>query len=564
MAEQSLARILVDRRLVTDDQMQSALEEQARSGRPLAEILVEQQVITAERLLEVVAAQTGMGTVDLDRQTIPPEVLARVPAAMARLHTLVPVAFDRNVLTVALGDPTNLLGLDELRVALGCQIKGVVAAESQVREAIQRHYGAEQASLGDAIQAVGKTLSATGGEGTMAAADASHLRELATQAPVVHLLNALLLDAVTKRASDVHFEPFEHEFKIRYRIDGSCVEIAQPPKTLSLAVTSRLKVMANLDVAESRLPQDGRILLHVEGRQVDLRVSTLPTVFGESVVLRVLDKGQVQLSLDQLGMPPKLREQLEQLITLPNGILLVTGPTGSGKTTTLYSCLRQLNRTDAKVITTEDPVEYDIAGLIQVPVNLKIKLDFATCLRAILRQDPDIIMVGEIRDGETAQTAVQASLTGHLVLSTLHTNDAPGAITRLIDMGVEPFLLVSTLRAVLAQRLVRKICTDCREPHAPTEEERHELGLGAAVPCFRGRGCARCYQSGYRGRLGLYEYFPMSEALCPLVLDRVSVDELRRVARDEGMRTLREDGLEKIEQGITTVEEILKETQAYA
>ena len=506
--------------------------------------------------------------VDLEGQTIPQDVLQRVPAAMARLHTLVPVAFERNTLTVALADPDDLGALDDLRAALGCQVKTVAAPEAQVRAAVAKYYGGAQESLGDAITALGRALPQLGGQGTVAAADASHLRELATQAPVVHLLNLLLLEAVTTRASDVHFEPFEQEFKIRFRIDGSCVDIAQPPKSLSLAITSRIKVMANLDVAESRLPQDGRILLHVEGRQVDLRVSTLPTIFGESIVLRVLDKEQVQLSLDQLGMPEALRERLERIITMPNGIVLVTGPTGSGKTTTLYSCLRQINRTDVKVITTEDPVEYDIPGLVQVPVNPKIKLDFAACLRSILRQDPDIIMVGEIRDGETAQISVQASLTGHLVFSTLHTNDAPGAITRLIDMGVEPFLIVSTLRAVLAQRLVRQICADCREPYTLTPEERRELGLegkaSSKLTCFRGRGCATCYNNGYRGRVGLYEFFQMSEALRPLVLEHASVDELRRVARTEGMRTLREDGLDKIAQGVTTIDEVLKETQAYA
>ena len=396
--------------------------------------------------------------------------------------------------------------------------------------------------------------------------DSAQLVELASQAPVMRLVDSVLLEAVNRRASDIHIEAFEHDVAIRYRIDGRCYQVAQPPKTLALALASRLKVLASLDVAESRLPQDGRILLNAENRQIDLRVSTLPTIHGESIVLRVLDKGSLDQTLSALGMDAATQETIERLIQRPNGLLLVTGPTGAGKTTTLYACLSKLNRPEVKLITTEDPVEYDLNGLVQVAINAKIGLSFATSLRAILRHDPDVIMVGEIRDLETAQTAVQASLTGHLVFSTLHTNDAPGAVTRLLDMGMEPFLVTSTVTGVLAQRLVRALCAQCRAPAEPTPEDLAALHLAAGQlsrPLMRPVGCDACQGIGYRGRIGLYELLAMSEALRPLVIERASVSELRLKAQAEGMRTLRQDGIAKVLEGVTSVEEMIRETQDY-
>ncbi|MBI4354392.1 MAG: Flp pilus assembly complex ATPase component TadA [Candidatus Omnitrophica bacterium] len=441
------------------------------------------------------------------------------------------------------------------------------------------------------VKALQEAFAGAGGAaGTAVSGDSSKLAELANQAPIIRLVDIVLAEAVTQRASDIHIETFEHDVLIRYRIDGICYQIAKPPKSLALGISSRIKILSNLDVAETRVPQDGRILMTREARQIDLRVSTLPTIHGESIVLRVLDKGALNKTLNQLGMDDPMREAIERIITRPHGLFLVTGPTGSGKTTTLYASLTTLNHPNVKIITTEDPVEYDINGLVQIAINQKIGLDFSTCLRAILRHDPDIVMVGEIRDAETAQVAIQAALTGHLVFSTLHTNDAPGAVTRLIDMGVEPFLITSTVHAVLAQRLVRRLCPQCRVSYQPTDEDLAALhltreGLEAslnqvkeAAPAegsivhtamshqmtlMKAGGCAACQGLGFQGRMGLYELLPMSEEIRPMVLKRASVSEVREAARRAGMRTLREDGLGKALQGETTVEEILRETQDY-
>lgn len=394
--------------------------------------------------------------------------------------------------------------------------------------------------------------------------DRSKLVELASQAPVIRLVDKILTESVNRRASDVHVEVFERAVQIRYRIDGRCYQVAQPPKSLALALGSRIKVLANLDVAESRLPQDGRILLAVGDRQIDLRVSTLPTIHGESIVLRVLDRGSLNKTLADLGMQTDMQATMDQLIRQPHGLLLVTGPTGAGKTTTLYACLAKLNRPEVKVITTEDPVEYDIDRLVQVAVNPKIDLDFAACLRAILRHDPDIVMVGEIRDAETAQVAFQASLTGHIVFSTLHTNDAPGAVTRLLDMGLEPFLITSTVTGVLAQRLVRQLCPGCKAPDEATPETLQALSMGAdqpAQPLMKAVGCEACQGIGYKGRIGLFELLVLNDEIRSMILGRVGVSDIRTKARSLGMNTLREDGVAKVLAGVTTVEEVLRETQ---
>ena len=416
------------------------------------------------------------------------------------------------------------------------------------------------------VQALVDAFAQAGSAALEPSKDSASLVELANQAPVVRLVDVVLLEAVNRRASDIHIEAFERGVLIRYRIDGRCYQVAQPPKSLALAIASRVKVLANLDVAETRLPQDGRLLLTVDRREIDLRVSTLPTMHGESIVLRVLDKGALDKTLSQLGMDANLQQTIERLIQRPHGLLLVTGPTGAGKTTTLYACLAKLNRPEVKLITVEDPVEYDLAGLVQIAVHTKINLSFATSLRAILRHDPDVIMVGEIRDRETAQIAVQAALTGHLVFSTLHTNDAPGAVTRLLDMGLEPFLVTSTVTGVLAQRLVRALCPRCRAPYEAGTEELAAFRLTAddlEQPLMKPAGCEACLGIGYRGRIGLFELLAMTEALRPLVLGRASASEIRAKAQEEGMRSLREDGIAKVLAGVTTVEEMIRETQDY-
>jgi len=416
-------------------------------------------------------------------------------------------------------------------------------------------------TLADAFAQAGSAAA-----GVEAAKDSAKLTELASAAPVVRLVDTVLLEAVARRASDIHVEAFERDVNIRYRIDGRCYQVAQPPKSLALAISSRLKVLANLDVAESRLPQDGRILLTVKDRPIDLRISTLPTVYGESIVMRVLDRGALNMTLGDLGMGAQMQQAIEAIIARPHGMLLVTGPTGAGKTTTLYCCLAKRNTPEVKLITTEDPVEYDIEGLVQVAINPKIQLSFATALRSILRHDPDVIMVGEIRDQETAQVAVQAALTGHLVFSTLHTNDAPGAVTRLLDMGLEPFLVTSTVSGVLAQRLMRRLCPGCRAPYDATPEDLAALHLTASQltqPLMKPVGCEACSGIGFKGRSGVYEFLEMSDALRPLIIERASVEEIRAKAREEGMRSLREDGIAKVLAGVTTVGEMMRETQDY-
>ncbi|MEE8317361.1 MAG: type II secretion system ATPase GspE, partial [Candidatus Omnitrophota bacterium] len=452
----------------------------------------------------------------------------------------------------------------DLRFVSGLDIKMVIAKQDDIRKTVEHYYGEEEESLGDVIDEAKK---ASGKTAIRKEEGVDKLKEIASQAPVVKLLNMILLRAIREKASDIHFEPFEDDYKIRYRIDGLCYDAAHPPKDLSLAISSRIKVMANLDVAENRLPQDGRIMLEISGKNVDLRVSVLPTLYGESIVMRVLDKGVVSLSLDQLGMSRAVKSKLRGAIQRPNGILLTTGPTGSGKTTTLYSCLREINKIGYKIITAEDPVEYDIEGIIQVAINPKIELTFSRTLRHMLRQDPDILMVGEIRDSETAEIAIQSALTGHLVFSTLHTNDAPGAVTRLADMGVEPYLVSSTLRAVIAQRLIRMICPKCKKPHNPQEQELSDIGISdedaKAIKFYKGEGCSECNSSGYKGRTGIYELFIIDDTLKELVARRASSSEIRKAAQASGMKTLREDGVSKIYEGITTVEEVLRETKEY-
>jgi type IV pilus assembly protein PilB len=477
----------------------------------------------------------------------------------------VPVEVFGSAVRVAFADPFNLEMIRDLGFVVGKEVQVVVADPALVEKAIGKYYGDQTESFTDILKELGADFDlAKEAEEAGASDNAAEMTHLADAAPIVKFVNLVLYQAVQDRASDIHFEPFEDEFKIRYRVDGALYEMTPPPKHLALPVVSRLKVMANLNIAERRLPQDGRITFPIGNRMIDLRISTLPTQFGESVVLRVLDRASVNLELETLGFPKDIYDYVIEAIQQPNGIIIVTGPTGCGKTTTLYSCLRKVNLIDSKLLTAEDPVEYDIEGIMQVAINEGVGLTFGKALRSFLRQDPDIIMVGEMRDLETAQIAIQASLTGHLVLTTLHTNDAPGAVTRMIDMGVEPFLISSTLVAVLAQRLVRTICKQCRTPFEPTESQLALLNLsphdmGDKV-FYYGRGCANCNDTGYKGRRGIFELLIVNDALRGLINERAPTVVIRQKGVELGMVTLREDGLRKIFDGDTTIEEVVKYT----
>jgi len=568
MAEKSqynlLLKKLVDKKLLTQQVIDEAFEEEKKTGKIIFKILVDHGYISEDVLLDTVADWLSIELVNLAKVKIERDAINKISASTAKFYNIVPLKIEGDAVVVAVSNPLNMKLADDLGFVTGPNIRMVIAKEEDIKKAVERYYGEEEESLGDVIDEAKKTSGKTAikGEG-----DVDKLKEIASQAPVVKLLNMVLLRAVREKASDIHFEPFENDYKIRYRIDGVCYDAAHPPKDLNLAISSRIKVMANLDVAENRLPQDGRIVLEISGNSVDLRVSTLPTLYGESIVMRVLDKNVVSLSLDQLGMNNDVKAKLRDVIKRPNGILLTTGPTGSGKTTTLYSCLREINKIEYKIITAEDPVEYDIEGIIQVAINPKIDLTFSKTLRHMLRQDPDILMVGEIRDTETAEIAIQSALTGHFVFSTLHTNDAPGAITRLMDMGVEPYLISSTVRAVIAQRLMRKICSKCKKPYTPQKGELEELGISAeklkGARFYKGEGCSECNGSGYKGRTGIYELFIMDEKIRGLLVKKVSSAAIRNAAQETGMRTLREDGVAMVLEGLTTVEEVLRETKEY-
>lgn len=539
------------------------LSEALNSGRPIDEIMVEQGVLTNEYFSQVIAAELGVDAVDLSTFEPLPALVHLVPSGMARLHGLIPVTASGNVLTVALTNPLDTQALDDLRFTLNRDIVQVVAPRHQVEQLIATHYGSEETSMEDVLKQLAETevtMVETDEERFNAAAAAAE----ANAAPIIRYVDLILDRAVQAQASDIHFEPFEKEFKIRYRVDGALYEMDPPPRHLSLPITSRIKVMANLNIAERRVPQDGRIQRQIGEKVVDLRVSTLPTQFGESVVLRVLDRSAVQLDLETLQMPPDIYEYILGVIEKPNGIFIVTGPTGSGKTTTLYACLNKINTIDSKLLTAEDPVEYEIDGILQVPVNEGIGLTFAKVLRAFLRQDPDRIMIGETRDLETATIAIQASLTGHLVFTTLHTNDSTGAVSRLVDMGVEPFMISASLEGVLAQRLVRRICSKCKTPYEPDEAVLARLGLTpydvGDKTFFFGKGCAECNNTGYRGRKGLFELLKVSDPIRALINDKAPNVVLRQKAMELGMSTLRADGLRCIFDGVTTIEEVLKYT----
>jgi type IV pilus assembly protein PilB len=568
MALKRIGQILVDLGLVDDNQLATMLEEQSsRSGELLGAVGVSLGFYTDEQLGEALAEQWGTTFVTLYDRAIPSEVIRLISEPMAQLYRVVPLELSGNRLTVASADPQKIQIADELRTLLGYDIHVCVATEAEITKTIEKLFMSENESVESLVSDLeGDTelAAAAAAAGKDGVTDLTSVEALAESAPVRKLLNMVLLLAIRDGASDIHFEPFETEFRIRLKADGVLQEMVPPPKHLAFAITTRIKVMANLDIAERRLPQDGRIELTVGGHPVDLRVSVLPTLFGESVVMRVLDRGVVSLNLDKIGMEAGMLRKFREVMQRPNGIVLVTGPTGSGKTTTLYSALSELNEIEDKLITTEDPVEYDIDGIVQVPIDAGIGNTFAACLRSILRQDPDRILVGEIRDVETAEIAVQASLTGHMVFSTLHTNDAPATVTRLRDMGVPPFLITATVEAILAQRLVRRICTGCKEEVIPGADVLADLEMTSdqleGKKFYRGKGCEKCNRSGYKGRLGIYELLIMNDEMRDMIIRNASTEELREAARRNGMVTLRESGMESIFMGQTTADEVIRET----
>jgi type IV pilus assembly protein PilB len=563
-----IGQILKEMKLISEFDIQNALKAQKEKGGTLGKILTDQGLITSEDLTKALAMQMGMEFTDVDKVEVTQEMLELVDSNTVDTLGIMPVNWDKeaSILTVAISDPSDLSVLDSLRFSLPkvSSFKLTVAPEEAIRAAIDKHYHQKGESVDSMIEQMGKGKADVLKDRENL--DIAQLEKDANAAPVVKLLNMILLQAIRDRGSDIHLEPFEHEFKVRYRVDGVLYEMMPPPIQLARAVISRVKVMSNLDIAETRLPQDGRIELNVGGNPVDLRISTLPTMWGESVVMRVLDRANVALNLEGVGLRAEELKLMRALLEKPNGIILVTGPTGSGKTTTLYSALNEMNQIDVKIITTEDPVEYDLEGIMQCQINEEIGVTYANCLRSILRQDPDKVLVGEIRDLETAQIAAEASLTGHIVLSTLHTNDAPSAVTRLLDLGLEPFLITATLEAIIAQRLVRRICLNCKSGYEPTDEELYELELTRSEiegkQFYYGTGCKKCNGSGYKGRIAVFEIMVASDRIKDMIMNQASTADLRNAAKEEGMRMLRDSGLLHIYDGISTIEEVVKETVA--
>jgi type IV pilus assembly protein PilB len=555
-ATAQLDKLLRSQELVTEEQLAEARRLASERGRSLGRVLIELGYLQESALVAILAAQLGLEFIDLSDTSIDASALALVPEATARRHKCIPVRFEDGRLLVAMADPANVVAIDDIRAMSKSEVRAVVATKADVLNAINRHYRLDSAAESLVEEASAEVAS----QQDLDAVEATASSE---DAPIIKLVNLLITQAVNDRASDIHIEPGERSLRVRYRIDGVLHEVMNPPKTVHSGITSRLKIMADIDIAERRVPQDGRLGLVVQGKQIDIRVATLPTVHGEKLVMRLLDKSSVLLRLQDLGFLPQNFERFEESYKKPYGAILATGPTGSGKSTTLYATLNILNRPGINIITVEDPVEYKLPGVNQIQTNVKAGLTFASALRSILRSDPDIVLIGEIRDRETAQIAVEAALTGHLVLSTLHTNDAPSALTRLTEMGIEPFLVASALDCVVAQRLARKLCDKCKEPYLPPDEELATVGLlagsGDEPPkLFRAVGCTSCGRTGYKGRFAVHEVMTVTEEVERLVVEKSSSEEIARVARDQGMLTLREDGLQKVLSGITSIEEILR------
>jgi type IV pilus assembly protein PilB len=558
-----LGEILLREGLVSREQLAQAAVEQKSSKHRLGYVLVKLGLVAELEITKVLARQYRMPAVDLSRFEVDPKILKLVPGDMATKGVVLPLKREGRTLTVAMADPGDMGLLEDLKFITRFDLFPVIAGEYTLRTLIEKHYSVSDTQE---LQTILKDMEATGEDVEVVE---EQEEEVATQAqiedaPVVKLINGMLIDAVKRGASDIHIEPFEHEIRVRYRIDGALLEIMRPPLKMKAALTSRVKILSQLNIAERRVPQDGRLKLKLGNRVIDFRVSTLPVLFGEKIVLRILDKGNLTLDLTKFGFEPKAEKDLMKAILNPYGMVLVTGPTGSGKTTTLYSALSRVNTPEVNIMTAEDPVEYNLMGINQVLVRNEIGLTFAAALKAFLRQDPNIIMIGEIRDLETGGIAIKAALTGHLVLSTLHTNDAPSTITRMIDMGVEAFNVASAVNLVVAQRLVRRICKECKTTHRYTDEELTPLGTEIdslrALPFMKGTGCEACSGTGYKGRAGLYEVMALSPELRRMILRGASVAEIREQAVADGMLTLRMDGIKKIERGVTTLEEVVKET----
>ena len=563
----TLGRILIKMGVLSRDKVHECLKIQSqRQDVQIGQIFLELGLVDDVQLQMALAAQRGMEYVNIDGIDVPPDVIEKVPAQMAKTYHIVPIEYnkEKNELIVALDSPGNFRATDDLSTLMGFKVTAKITDREALESTLTKYYETQDENITELIDEIQGDSFLAEFEGRNQSIDLDELKELSESNPVKKLLNLVLLQAIRDKASDIHFEPFENQYKMRYRIDGVLYEMIPPPKYIAAALSSRIKVMANLDIAERRLPQDGRISLTVQSNPVDLRVSVLPTMFGESVVLRVLDRSQAMFDLGALGLTPDDQEIIRQLIHKPNGIIIVTGPTGCGKTTTLYSALNELNDIGTKIITTEDPIEYDVDGIIQVQMKPAIGLIFARCLRSILRQDPDIILVGEIRDLETAEISAQASLTGHIVFTTLHTTDAPSSIARLLDLGVEPFLLTATIEGIVSQRLVRKICENCKTEFEPSETQLMELKLAPddvkGKKFYYGRGCSKCNNTGYRGRTGIFEIMVFNDEIRDLVMNQASTAILRSAGQKAGMKLLRDNGLKTIYDGITTIDEIVKET----
>lgn len=557
-------QILLDKKLINEEQIKDALDIQEINGKALGDVLVDLEYTTSDLIMKALSEYLGMEIVSLAGINIHQEVLDKIPPSIARLYRIIPIDFENSTLTVAQQDPLDIQQIDDLRFLLKHDIKPALAEREEIANAIDKCYPEINESVDEILDKFQHNLSATHYSTDREIIEVEHVKGMSRDTPVRSFVNLILLQAVMVKASDIHFESFENEFRIRYRVDGVLREKIPVPVLFANGIISRIKVMANMDIAERRLPQDGRILLTIRGNSVDIRISTLPTNYGESVVMRILDKSSVSLDLARLGMVPENLKTIKHLMKKPNGIILVTGPTGSGKTTTLYACLNHVNVTGLKIITIEDPVEYEIDGIMQIQVNPETGVTFAKCLRSILRQDPDIILVGEIRDLETLEIAIQASLTGHLVLSTLHTNDAPSTITRLVNMGLKPYLITASLAAVISQRLVRKICQECREEYTPDEGIINEFNLQdyqlQDKHFYKGRGCNNCNRTGYKGRMSILEIMQITEDICSHIIKQSSTETLGEIARNNGMQTLLESGLSAVHRGLTTLEEVERET----
>ncbi|MDP8219471.1 MAG: type II secretion system ATPase GspE [Candidatus Theseobacter exili] len=559
--DQYILEILQEHEVITKDQAEEAARQADEMEKPVVDKLISLGYIDRKRYVNVIASHFGMRVVDLSQINISKEMIDMIPSKTARRNKAIPIEKVDGRIIVGISDPFDVEAVDNLSFILKSSVEAVLVSEEDINNALDQLYGVTEETVDTMLHEISESdLTFIDG-----GANIQEMSDEDQDAPIVKLVSLLLLEAFRNRASDVHLEPMEKRFRVRYRIDGVLHEVQGPPKRLQPSVISRIKIMSNMSIAEKRLPQDGRIKLKMMGKDIDLRVSTLPASHGESVVLRLLDKSNILLGLPQLGFMTDDQKKYEQLIQMPNGILLITGPTGSGKTTTLYACLNFINRPDRKIITVEDPVEYQLPGINQVQVNEEINLNFANILRSILRQAPNVIMIGEIRDYETAEIAVNASLTGHLVFSTLHTNDAPGAITRLVDQGIKPFLVASSVQGILAQRLVRRICDKCKEPHKASDKEFDLLGQAAhelkKVTIYKGKGCDECSGTGYRGRIGIMELMVVDDTIRNLIYKKASSTEIRSRARETGMRTLREDGLRKVAAGVTTLAEVFRVTQ---